>query len=636
MTNAMNNDSISVLVVEDNVSDVDLLRESLAEVDSSQIKLTHAHSLWEALVRLDKDRFDAVLLDLSLPDSQGMETFFRLHGRLRDSAVVLLAGLSDEETAIRMVKTGAQDYVVKEKIDGPLLVRSIHNAIKRQKMRLQLEQQAGELQAGEGRLRTIIDLSVDAIVVTDKMGVVRFANSAAENLFGRSSEQLIGAPLGLPITAGGSSEIEVLRRSIETPVTEMQVVETEWEGEAAFLTTLRDISDRKQLEEQLLQSQKMETVGMLIGGVAHDFNNLLTTVTGYATFVKEVLPPESPSSRDIAQVLSAAERGARLIRQLLAFSSGRSDRLQVLNLGVLAADVNRMLRRLIGEDIELVTLSAPDLGLVEVCTGQIEQVIVNLVLNARDAMPHGGKLIMETANTTLEEGYTCGILESVPGQYVMLSITDTGVGMTEQVRERIFEPFFTTKEVSKGTGLGLPTVYRIIEQHQGNIEVDSRPGYGSTFRVYLPRTEKEARSPYYRDEPDDTPRGHETILVVEDDPLVRDIAKRLLTDSGYTVLEAANGDEALRRAREYEGEIHLLLTDIVMPQMGGRELAGRLGALNPHLKIIFMSGYLETDALRQDVVDTFQGEAAFVQKPFVAARLTRTVREVLDKPQRAS
>jgi len=389
-----------------------------------------------------------------------------------------------------------------------------------------------------------------------------------------------------------------------------------------------DVTESKNLEEQLRQAQKMEGIGRLAGGVAHDFNNLLTVIGGNAELAASTPQLPQAAHRRLSEITQATERAANLTRQLLAFSRRQALEPRVVSLNDVLSNMDKMLRCLIRENIELTTRPAKDLWAVSVDVGQMEQVIANLAINARDAMPNGGRLVLETANADLDEEYARSRSDVTPGHYVMLAVSDTGVGMTNEVKERIFEPFFTTKEMDKGTGLGLPTCYGIIKQHGGNIWVYSEPGKGTTFKIYLPRVEKEPGALPQREDTDDLPPGgNETILLVEDDASVRAVASQFLRGQGYTVLEAANGEEALSLVGENgEGPVHLLVTDVVMPQMGGKELAERLKSIQPLVKVLFTSGYT-------DNVFTCNGmlapDHALLQKPFTTDTLARKVREVL-------
>jgi len=387
-----------------------------------------------------------------------------------------------------------------------------------------------------------------------------------------------------------------------------------------------DITDIKQIQLQLQQAQKMESVGRLAGGVAHDFNNLLTAIVGYSEFLMLSLPPGDKRREDVEQIRKAGERASALTRQLLAFSRQQVLQLQVLDCNALVADLEKMLQRIIGEDVELATLLGPETGLVKGDPGQIEQVLLNLVVNAKDAMPNGGRITIETHNVDLKEDYDRVHLQIKPGAYVMLAVTDTGTGMDSTTLSHLFEPFFTTKEQGKGTGLGLATVYGIVKQSGGGIYVYTEPGHGTTFKVYLPRVEGGAPS-VAAAIPAARFTGSETILLVEDDELVRTYIHRVLFERGYTVLVAADPATAIGLCERYESPIRLLLTDVIMPQMHGPDLVKRLSPGRPEMKVIYMSGYTDTTVTHRELVD--EG-VNFLQKPLVPDVLARKVREVLD------
>ena len=398
-----------------------------------------------------------------------------------------------------------------------------------------------------------------------------------------------------------------------------------------YIAVKQDISDFKQLEEQLRQSQKLEAIGMLAGGIAHDFNNLLTVIRGYSDLTLMRLSEEDPLHRNISEVKKAAERAAGLTRQLLAFSRKQVLQPKVLDLNAVVSELEKMLRRLIGEDIGLRTVLESDLGSVKADPGQIEQIIMNLAVNARDAMPQGGKLTIETTNVYLDEDYAKVHIAVIPGPYVMFAVSDTGTGMDSRTQARIFEPFFTTKEKGKGTGLGLSTVYGIVKQSGGNIWVYSEVGQGTTFKVYLPRVDEGAQEYKRSAETEGAIQGSETILLAEDEEMVRKLARQVLEMHGYQVLEAANGGAALLICERHKEPIHLLITDVIMPEMSGRELADRLAQLRPEMKVLYMSGYTDNAIVHQGVLD--EG-ANFIQKPFPTDALARKVREVLDAPKK--
>jgi len=387
-----------------------------------------------------------------------------------------------------------------------------------------------------------------------------------------------------------------------------------------------DVTQQRQTEDQLRVSQKMEAIGQLAGGVAHDFNNLLTVINSYARFVIEELPVGDPIRADVAEIERAGDRATALTGQLLAFGRRQVRRPELLSINHVVDGLESMLSRLIGEDIELRIRLADDLRAVEADPGQVEQVIMNIAVNARDAMPRGGKLTIETSNVELDRAYAARRVSVSPGSYVLLAMTDSGHGMDARTRDRIFEPFYTTKEKGRGTGLGMSTVYGIVKQSNGNIWVYSEPGLGTTFKVYLPSLEGPTvrrRRPAIAERP----TGGETVLVVEDEDAVRRVTRRILEDAGYVVLTAASGDEALLLMEEHAGDIHLLVTDVVMPQMSGKQLADRLGQSHPGLKVLFMSGYSDEAVVHHGVLAR---DARFIAKPFSFAALTRAVREILD------
>jgi PAS domain S-box-containing protein len=403
-----------------------------------------------------------------------------------------------------------------------------------------------------------------------------------------------------------------------------------------FACIFSDITDRKnaeaekeKLQAQLQQAMKMEAVGRLAGGVAHDFNNLLTAIIGNVSLALMKLSPSDPSAGMLVEAKKASERAARLTQQLLAFSRKQIIQPKVLDLNDLIAGMKTMLARLIGENIELRTIPGVGLGRVKVDPGQIEQILINLAVNARDAMPDGGKLLIETANAELDAGYCARHPDASPGRFVMLTVSDTGHGMSYEVRKQIFEPFFTTKPMGSGTGLGLSTIYGAVRQSGGSIHVSSEEGSGTTFRIYLPRVEGEVPKPERDNGPMDLPKGYETVLVVEDEDFVRDVCVTLLERLGYKVLRASNGDEAIALAREHVKRIDLLMTDVVMPGMNGRELAEYMVLLHPETKVLFTSGYTDDAIVHHGVLD--EG-VAFIGKPYTLSELAKKIRAVLEGP----
>ncbi len=500
-------------------------------------------------------------------------------------------------------------------------------------------------------------------MVADVRGQILEANDAFTALFGYTRAELAEGALRWPdLTAPGYEHAaEVALQQLLTVG-----VATPWEAESlrkdgtpvpvligvAMLDYPRcigfvaDLTERKRAEagriaaeeslrrseEQLRQAQKMEAVGRLAGGVAHDFNNVLTVITGYVELILNDLKPTDPLRADIEEIQTAAERAARLTRQLLLFSRQQVVEPRVVDLHEVLADMERMLQRILGEDVTLVAVPPKAPGRVKVDPSHIEQVILNLVVNARDAMPTGGQLTIETSNVMLDEAYALGHLPTKAGPHVMLAVTDTGCGMDRATLARIFEPFFTTKGPGRGTGLGLSTVFGIVQQSGGNIWVYSEPGKGTTFKIYLPRVDA-AVDAAKAEVPAEALRGAETILLVEDEVQVRTIVLSLLRRQGYRVLVAQHAGEALLLCERHEAPIDLLLTDVVMPQMSGPELATRLAATRPAMKVLCMSGYTDDSIVRHGVLD---GRIAFIQKPLTPASLARKVREVLDAAPPAS
>jgi two-component system cell cycle sensor histidine kinase/response regulator CckA len=433
-----------------------------------------------------------------------------------------------------------------------------------------------------------------------------------------------------PGTAGESAHRRKDGSRIEVQITTGKLP---FSGRPASLVLATDVSDRKRVEAQLRQSQKLDAIGRLAGGVAHDFNNLLTVILGQAQLLQSSLADGTQSGR-VEEIIGAGQRASALTRQLLSFGRRQMLLPVVLDLNEVLKDSTRMLGRLIGEDVDLVVVPGANLGRVKADPGQIDQIIMNLAVNSRDAMPRGGKLTIETANVELDEAYQSQHPTVTPGRYVLLTVSDTGCGMDSTTQARIFEPFFTTKEAGKGTGLGLATVYGIVQQCGGFIWLYSEPGHGTCFRIYLPRVEAPASASVLPEDPATRPRrGNETVLVVEDEARVRALIRDILVGHGYTVLEAASGPQALAFARQYSGPIHLILTDVIMPGQSGREFVEAISPLRPNAKVVFMSGYTDDAIVRHGLMSD---GIAFVHKPFTASALLCKIREALDGIRRAA
>jgi PAS domain S-box-containing protein len=495
--------------------------------------------------------------------------------------------------------------------------------------------------------RSLIENAQDVIAVIDARGDVLFISPAVERILGSPPEQFVGKnafEFIHPEDAAGAQA--ALQRAVDDPELPQTLLfrfrhaNGSWrtldgigkllaaEGSPRAVVNLRDVTESRALEQQLRQAQKMEAIGRLAGGIAHDFNNILTAILGYGDLASSTLAPDSPLRANLEEIHHAAERAAGLTRQLLIFSRKQVLQPKILDLNAVVEESERLLRRLIGEDVVLVTALTAEVRPVRADLGQIEQVILNLAVNARDAMPRGGRLTIETANVGSDETWAEQHPGTPPGRYVLLAVSDSGTGMDEATKSRIFEPFFTTKEAGKGTGLGLATVYGIVEQAGGLIEVDSEPGRGTKFRIYLPSIEGVPDSAVSRSSRRAV-RGTETVLLVEDEDQVRRLITKTLRAFGHEVLEAAQPAEALRLCREHPKPIHLLLTDVVMPGMNGPDLAGQCRGLRADVKVIFMSGYT-ADAMPLQGIDP---GLHFLSKPFTPSDLARKVREVLDAPE---
>jgi PAS domain S-box-containing protein len=758
-----NSPNIRVLMVEDNPADARLLREAVREVEGSHIHLTHADTLTRALSLLDQQTFDIVMLDLSLPDADGLDTLMRTHNRAPSVPIVVLTGLNDEALAMRAVREGAQDYLVKGQVTGHLLVRAMRYATERkraiealqrseeyyrslienaldiitvidgngnirygspsfertlgypqgvltgtdafalvhpedeaqvremldtgtrhpgaaQHFECRIRHRNGtwrvfeaigkrfeehtsvngyvlnsrditerkraeeELRQANETLHAVFEASPLAIYVLDLEGKVRVWNTAAEQMFGYAAEEVAGKPMPIVFEDDGGTFRTRLSQARSGQLVAgleqhahrkdgSQVSVSIWNARmrdasgtvTGIVEAVADNSERRRLEDQFRQVQKMEAVGRLAGGVAHDFNNLLTVISGYCHMLLDQLGTDHPMAEDMEQVLKAADRATSLTRQLLAFSRKQMVQPKVVDPDALLADTQAMLRRLLGEDIGL-EYDLKAATRVRVDPGSFGQVVINLAVNARDAMPTGGTLRLNsrTVEITPDAGGPFATFDL--GEYYLLEVTDNGTGMAEETLNHLFEPFFTTKERGRGTGLGLSTSYGIIKQNKGEIFVRSRLGEGSTFSIYLPTVTDplealDTRSPqrFYG--------GAETILVAEDEDGVRTVLSEMLRKLGYAVLAASSGEEAEQIAASSSSRIAMLVTDVIMPGMNGRELADRLRASRPGLKVLYVSGYAESGIVHEGVIEA---GTAFLHKPFSQDELARKVREILD------
>jgi PAS domain S-box-containing protein len=666
-----------VLYVEHDEADIDLTRTALDET-ARHLSLEVARSSTEAMELLRTQTFDLVVTDLRLPDMNALDLLRESRHRHVRVPFIVVTGKGDEGAAVAALKLGAIDYIVKRENHLTQLPYAIDNAIDRVQLidanrRLQAElSERARAQAENARLvREVIGQRqrLDEIVASVP-GLVweawrrpdapeqrtAFISSHVEQMLGYTVAQALLTPDFLPNIIhpedraraiaeaaaafesgnGGISQYRLVARDgrilwVEARTTVVKNAEGRPVGMRGVMMdiTAGKETDRakSQLEEELRQAQKIESIGRLAGGVAHDFNNLLTAINGYADLMLEDLADDHRWRGAVTEIRRAGERAADLTGQLLAFSRRQLLQPRVLDLNVLVTESTKMLTRLLGEDIEVITSLDPTLGHVTADAGQLHQIILNLAVNARDAMPRGGQLTIETQNVVLDEEQLH--LSLPPGAYVMLAVSDNGSGMDQETLSRIFDPFFTTKESTKGTGLGLSTVYGIVKQSGGTIFVYSEPGRGTTFKIYLPRSDKAVSATTEPRVEVDTLRGSETVLVVEDEEAVRKLIEQALRKYGYRVIEATNGAEALRVCENHDPPIRLMVTDVVMPGMSGRELAARVREQLPDLRVLYMSGYTDDTVIRHGLLDA---SMFFLQKPFTPSALARKVRETLDQP----
>jgi signal transduction histidine kinase len=676
---------LRVLIAEDSEDDARLLLRELQRA-GYQPTYERVDNPVAMTAALDGHAWDLVIGDYSMPAFSGPAALALLRARDPDTPFIFVSGTIGEDVAVEAMKAGAQDFLTKGNLRRliPAIQRELSDTeVRRERRRAQtalLERaRLAELTSDIGialtqgaGLREMLQLCVEALVRHLDVALARIWT-----LDDATTTLELQASAGMYTHIDGPDSKIGLIAQTQRPhltnqvVSDPQIRDQEWaqrEGMVAFAGYPLVVHERvlgvmamfarqplsefvpkalasvasavavgverkraeealRQSEERLRQAQKMEAVGRLAGGVAHDFNNLLTVIISYSDLLLEDLGLDDPKRDDVDQIRKAAEGAAALTRQLLAFSRQQVLEPKVLDVNATVVSTEKLLKRLIGEDVQLATSLAPDLGRVKVDPGQVEQIIMNLAVNARDAMPRGGRMTIETANVDMDEVYVRGHAPARPGRYVMLALSDTGIGMDEQTKARIFEPFFTTKDPGKGTGLGLATVYGIVKQSGGFIWVYSEPGHGTSFKLYLPRVDEPAEpvaAPITMTEPG---RGTETVLLVEDAASVRMVTRQVLERYGYAVLEAPNGDTALRLAAKHHGPIHLLLTDVVMPGLSGRQLAEQLAPLRPDMKVLYASGYAGNAIVHHGILES---GIAYLPKPFTPETLGRRVRQVLD------
>jgi two-component system cell cycle sensor histidine kinase/response regulator CckA len=647
-----------ILIVDDERHNRELLEVMLAPEGFILQKATSGE---DALAIVAKQPPDLILLDIMMPGMNGYQVAGRIKGNVatKNIPVIMVTALDDHNARMLGLSAGAEDFLSKP-IDRAELCVRVRNLLRlkaygdyhdkySQILEGEVGSRAADLAESERLYRSTFDAAPVGIVHVGLDGKWLRVNQCLCDLLGYLCSDFQSPREHEPIQSDEApGEVEAIRQMTEGTLDRHVIDEKRYrrldgtfvwarvnmsvhrdaDGQAQhFILVIEDITERRTLEAQVRQASKMDAIGQLASGVAHDFNNLLTVILGFGEIIGADATMRDQNKKDLVEIMNAARRASRLTKQLLAFSRQQVLNIAPLDVNALITEIAGMFARLIGEHIEVVLALAPDLAPALADRSQMEQVVMNLVVNARDAMPAGGSVMIETSEVELENSSTHN--ETIMhGHYVMLAITDTGNGMSEETQQRLFEPFFTTKEAGKGTGLGLSTTYGIVKQSKGYIWVDSQQGRGTTFKVYLPRANQDVLVQTATAPMAVVKRASETVLLVEDETGVRQLSKRILANAGYRVLDAANGDDAERLFADHADEISLVVTDVVMPGCGGPELFGRLQVRAPALRVLYMSGYTEQSAANRAGIDR---GLPFVQKPFTAAELVRQVRHALDR-----
>jgi PAS domain S-box-containing protein len=637
--------SIRVLCVDDSEDDTALLLRALESygISPTNRRVDTRESL---ALALQEEDWDVVLIDYTLPSFSGLEALSTIRATAQHPGLVIVSGSISEDMAVDILSAGAHDYVLKDNLKrlGPAVDRALREA----RARVRQEWAEEELRRSEARYRQLHQSMRDGFVRVDMEGRILETNTAFQTMLGFEAEELNALDYRtlipekwhaleahmlstqvLPLGYSNVYEKEYRRKDGRAVFVEARrVLLRDNEGRPASIwSTVRDITERKGLEMQLQHAQKMEAVGQLAGGVAHDFNNILTAIIGFGSFLQRKLADDKALCHNVDQIIAAAERAAQLTQSLLTFSRKQAINLKPVDLNVIIQRLEKLLLRIIGEDIQLTTSIHPEELVVQADSGQLEQVLMNLAANSRDAMPIGGSIVISTRPIEMDAGFIAAHGYGEPGVYALVTFEDTGTGMDRGTQEKIFEPFFTTKEVGKGTGLGLSIAYGIVKQHHGIINVYSEQGNGTTFRIYLPLTALAVTAPVLRTAAVEE-HGTETILIGEDDAGVRELTRMILEQSGYTVIEACDGEDALVKYGQNKGAVSLIILDIIMPKRGGKSVADEIARENPLSRVLFVSGYT-ANIIRQNGI--LEEGLNFISKPFSPQELLNKVREVLDQ-----
>jgi PAS domain S-box-containing protein len=650
---------LKILYLEDNVTDFELTK-AILEKEQLLENIERVENRQQFQTTLENNDYDIILSDYSLPDFDGIEALKIVLEKYPETPFIILSGSLGEELAIDTLKMGATDYVLKQRISRliPAIRRAVKESEEKTSRRLAEAEKVKaleDLKESEENFRTLVENSFDGILINDVTGNYLYANNRAAEISGYSISELL--KLNVIDLTPSEDKDEIMKRvkkriennhtpdyfesvlvrkdGKEIPI-EVSTAFTTWKNESAEIVSVRDVSERKRaekekalLQSQLQQAQKMETIGALAGGIAHDFNNLLTVIQGNVQLARMKYKGNRELDIYLEQVQNSSDRAAKLTRQLLTFSRKQPANISILNVNQVIKNMLKMLQRLIGEDISIDTNLNPKLQGIEGDEGNIEQVIMNLVINARDAMPESGKILLKTENVELHENECTGIIGSYPGEFVCLTIRDTGTGIDEKNLSKIFEPFFTTKDKETGTGLGLSVVYGIVKQHKGFIQVQSTLQEGTTFKIYFPASEKVQFSGTDNLKSSKLKRGKgERILLVEDNDAIRSLFSNALAMQGFEVTTAIDAEDAIIRFTMENGNYDLVISDIVMPGKSGLELADKLRSRKPEIGVILTSGYLDKKIKSSEIT---QKEYKLLRKPCEIVTLLNTVAEVLDK-----
>lgn len=636
---------LTILHLEDDPIDTEIVQERLIS-ENIDCHIKRVETREEFIAALKENRYDLILADFSLPMFDGMSALQYVKDNYPETPFILISGTLGEELAIESLKKGATDYVIKQRLSR--LVPSVKRALKEVKEREERHKAEAQL----ARLASVVEQASESIIIVNLDGDIEYVNPNFEKITGFKSEEVLGKNpkilkssehskayyqnLWNTITSGNTwSGIFHNRRKDGTLFYEDAVIFPikDQAGKIInYASVKRDITSEKLLEEQLIQSQKLEGIGQLAGGIAHDFNNILTAIMGYSEIALMNLEPEDQVYRDVSAIRKAGQKASDLTRQLLAFSRKQLIQPKIIDINRLIVDLNKMLNRLISEDIKLKLILPSKIGRINADPGQIEQILINFIVNARDALNHPSikparkSITIETKDVVVDETFLFSKKEMPTGPYVLISVSDTGAGMDEETKRKIFEPFFTTKKDSKGTGLGLATVYGIVKQNNASIFVESQINRGTTFKIYWPCVDAGEPLAESGEDDDELVGGNETILFVEDDRGVRSFSYKALCSLGYNVITAENGIDALEIFKNKNLKFDLLITDVIMPDMGGKELVEKLSEDIQDLKVLYASGYTDDHIVNSGVLDK---GINFIQKPYRIQMLANKIREVL-------